>query len=118
MKPYALSFLILISLSALTACGKDDAETSQPAQTPVETNSEVPEPEIPADAPDLLETLKENSGVLTPEQELEIVARARKNAEDAARSVGQSDEQVKTAGDRAEISARQFLDAKKAPVQQ
>ncbi|MGU3575747.1 antifreeze protein [Brucellaceae bacterium C25G] len=123
MKPYALSFLILISLSALTACGKDDAETSQPAQTPVENNSAAPEPEkqepeIPADAPDLLETLKENSGVLSPEQKLEIVMRARKNAEDAARAVGQSDEQIKTAGDRAEISVKQFLDAKTAPVQQ
>ncbi|MFK4823541.1 antifreeze protein [Paenochrobactrum sp. BZR 588] len=121
MKPYALPFLILFSLSALTACGKDDAEAPQQepaAVQPAETVPAVQEPEAPVDAPDLLETLKENSGVLTPEQEAEIVARARKNAESAAKSVGQNDEQIKAAGDRAEASAKQFLAAKKTPVQQ
>lgn len=122
MKPYALPFLILFSLSALTACGKDEAETPQqepaPVAQPAETEPAVQEPEVPADAPDLLETLKENSGVLTPDQEAEIVARARQNAESAAKSVGQNDEQIKLAGDRAEASAKQFLAAKKSAVQQ
>lgn len=117
MKPYALPFLILFSLSALTACGKDEAETPQQEPAPV-AQPAVQEPEVPADAPDLLETLKENSGVLTPEQEAEIVARARQNAESAAKSVGQNDEQIKLAGDRAEASAKQFLAAKKSVVQQ
>lgn len=122
MKPYALSFLILFFLSALTACGKDDAETSQqePASA-VQSEETAPvaqKPEAPADALDLLETLKENSGVLTPEEEAEIVMRARKNAEDAAKSVGQNDEQVKMAGDKAEAAAKQFLAAKKQAAQQ
>ncbi|MBB6259840.1 hypothetical protein FHS77_000348 [Paenochrobactrum gallinarii] len=122
MKPYALPFLILFSLSALTACGKDDAEAPQqepaPAVQPAETAPAVQEPEAPVDAPDLLETLKENSGVLTPEQEAEIVARARQNAEAAAKSVGQNNEQIKLAGDRAEASAKQFLAAKQSVLPQ
>lgn len=121
MKPYALPFLILFSLSALTACGKDDAEAPQQTETPATTPEQVAPSdqnlEAPADAPDLLETLKENSGVLTPEQEAEIIKRARDNAEKAARSVGQNDEQVKAAADLAESSAKQFLAAKKAAVQ-
>lgn len=121
MKPYALLFSILFSLSALTGCGNDDADVSQQepvsAVQPDETAPVVQEPGAAVDAPDLLETLKENSGILTDKQEAEIVERARKNAESAAKAVGQNDEQVKAAGDRAEASAKQFLAAKKISVQ-
>lgn len=61
------------------------------------------------DGPNFLEMMREKSVVLSDEEKLAIVARARSNAEAAARSVGQDEKTIKMAGEQAEAAARQSL---------
>ncbi|SCD23686.1 hypothetical protein BR141012304_11267 [Brucella inopinata] len=108
-----LFFVSAIVLFALAACGKGDEEkaavpadgqaASQPA-TPVEPSAGEKK------GPNLLKSMRENSGVMTPEEKAAAIERARDNAEAAAKAVGQSVEQVQAAGEAAAVAAQRLLE--------
>ncbi|EFM58174.1 Antifreeze protein, type I [Brucella sp. BO2] len=54
--------------------------------------------------------MRENSGVMTPEEKAAAIERARDNAETAAKAVGQSVEQVQAAGEAAAVAAQRLLE--------
>lgn len=112
-----LFFISAIVLVALAACGKGDDETaattdggekgaaaiSQPANLAESTGTEK--------GPDLVKSLRESSGVVTPEEKAAAIERARANAVAAAQSVGQTDEQAQAAGEAAAaVAQRSFND--------
>lgn len=102
------NFLFLISavvLLALAACGRgEDEQAAAPVQPEQTTSTPVQEEQT---GPDLIKAMQDNSGVLTPEQQAAAVERARKNAEAAAKSVGQNEQQAQAAGDAAASAAQQ-----------
>lgn len=101
------NFLFLISavvLVALAACGKGEEEqATAPAQP--EQAASVPS-ETQEAGPDLMKALQDNSGVMTPEEKVAAVERARKNAEAAAKAVGQTEQQAQAAGEAAASAAQ------------
>lgn len=109
---FAVSAIVLVILAA---CGKNDDETSA-AQPPQETGTSQPAASAPDKAtqkgPDLVRTLRDNSGVMTPEEKAEAIERARQNAQSAARSVGQDDQQAEAAGEAAAIAAQRSFESR------
>ena len=108
-------FLFLISaivLVALAACGRgEDEQAAAPAQP--EQTTAAPDADKPA-GPDLIKALQDNSGVMTAEEQKAAIERARSNAEAAAKSVGQSAEQVQAAGEGAVAAAQRSFEARQA----
>lgn len=101
MNSKLLISLGMVSLLALTACGKKEEEkkapaaTEQPAATPAKpaapatpSTTQAPAtpaaPAAPMNAADTLKKLKEQAATMTAEQKQAAVATARKAAEDAA----------------------------------
>ncbi|PWL17265.1 antifreeze protein [Falsochrobactrum shanghaiense] len=125
-------FLFIISaivLIALAACSKgEDEQAAAPSGQTQEQSAEPPAASIVepaatdkangangADGPDLIQALRENSGVMTPEELAAAVERARNNAEAAAKAVGQNAQQIKAAGDAAATAAQSSLEARQTP---
>lgn len=110
-------FLFLISaivLVALAACGRGESEqAAAPTQPEQTTAAPVADADKQA-GPDLIKALQDNSGVMTPEEQKAAIERARSNAEAAAKSVGQSAEQVQAAGDAAMAAAQRSFEARQA----
>ncbi|MGC0053380.1 MULTISPECIES: hypothetical protein [Brucella] len=108
-------FLFLISavvLVALAACGRgEDEQAAAPTQPEQTTAAPAPDADKQA-GPDLIKALQDNSGVMTPEEQKAAIERARNNAEAAARSVGQSAEQVQAAGEAAVAAAQRSFEAR------
>ncbi|MBV2143945.1 hypothetical protein KUG47_10615 [Falsochrobactrum sp. TDYN1] len=111
-------FLFLISafvLIALAACSKGEEEQ---AAVPSGQEEEQVSEQLGADkaaGPDLMQALRENSGVMTSEEKAAAVDRARNNAQDAARAVGQNAQQIEVAGDAAATAAQRSLEARQTP---
>lgn len=108
-----LFFISAIVLVALAACGKGDDEkaASDTGKGPAVTQQAAPaEKEPEKKGPNLVEALRENSGVMTPEEKAAAVNRARTNAESAAKAVGQTGEQAQAAADAAATAAQKSLD--------
>ncbi|EEH14102.1 conserved hypothetical protein [Brucella abortus bv. 4 str. 292] len=107
-----LFFVSAIVLFALAACGKGDEEkAAAPADGQAASQPATPvEPSAGEKGPDLLKSMRENSGVMTPEEKAAAIERARANAETAAKAVGQSVEQVQAAGEAAAVAAQRLLE--------
>ncbi|TPF76792.1 hypothetical protein FHY56_03750 [Brucella gallinifaecis] len=108
------NFLFLISaavLIALAACGKgEDEQTAVPAE-PAQTKPAQAASDDAQAGPDLIKALHDNAGVLSPEQQAEAIERARRNAEAAAKAVGQNEQQAQAAGEAAASAAqRSFME--------
>ncbi|MDB5587431.1 MAG: hypothetical protein JWP26_2401 [Devosia sp.] len=116
--------LVLVSALALTACGKNDAETTPaaaatpaPVTAPAATPAAVAPAETPAMAPattaptpeDAMKAIQAQAATMTDAQKQETIAAARKAAEDAGKAQGLTDEQVKQAADMAETATKQML---------
>ncbi len=107
----------LLPVFALAACGDapDDAVTTQ-TQPDGSTTMQIQVPEQLAPAaeaianPDqALEELRRNAGDMSEDAKVQAVAAARATAEQGARLLGQTDEQIRQAGDSAEERAREAL---------
>ncbi len=61
-----------------------------------------------------MKALQDNSGVMTPEEQNAAIERARSNAEAAAKSVGQSADQIQAAGEAAIAAAQRSFEARQA----
>ncbi|EEZ12243.1 predicted protein [Brucella melitensis bv. 3 str. Ether] len=107
-----LFFVSAIVLFALAACGKGDEEkAAAPADGQAASQPATPVgPSAGEKGPDLLKFMRENSGVMTPEEKAAAIERARANAETAAKAVGQSVEQVQAAGEAAAVAAQRLLE--------
>ncbi|WP_105985175.1 MULTISPECIES: antifreeze protein [unclassified Brucella] len=107
-----LFFVSAIVLFALAACAKGDEEkAAAPADGQAASQPATPvEPSAGEKGPDLLKFMRENSGVMTPEEKAAAIERARANAETAAKAVGQSVEQVQAAGEAAAVAAQRLLE--------
>ncbi|WP_343312354.1 hypothetical protein AAIB41_06085 [Brucella sp. BE17] len=109
---FSVSAIVLVILAA---CGKNDDETST-AQPPQENGALQPGASVPDGAvekgPDLVRNLRDNSGVLTPEEKAAAIERARQNAQSAARSVGQDAQQIEAAGEAAAIAAQRSFESR------
>ncbi len=109
---FCISAVVLI---ALAACGKSEDEN---AAVPADNGAAVSDAAQPADAtpqkkgPDLVKALRDNSGVVTPEEKAAVINRVRENAQAAARSVGQSDEQAQAAGEVAVQAAQRSFESR------
>ena len=116
--------LVLVSALALTACGKNDADTTpDPAATPAPlaapaaTPAAVAPAETPAMAPaaaaptpeDAMKAIQAQAATMTDAQKQETIAAARKAAEDAGKAQGLTAEQIKQAADMAETATKQML---------
>lgn len=108
--------LVLVSALALTACGKNEADTAAPATTPAPVTAPAPVAETPAAAPaavptadEAMKAIQAQAATMTDAQKQETVAAARKAAEDAAKAQGLTDDQVKQAADLAENAAKQMM---------
>ncbi|KAB2679888.1 hypothetical protein [Brucella tritici] len=109
---FSISAIVLV---ALAACGKGDDETaattnggeqgaavSQPAKLAENGSTEK--------GPDLVKSLRDSSGVVSPEEKAAAIERARTNAVAAAKSVGQTDQQAQAAGEAAATVAQRSFD--------
>lgn len=111
-----LFFVSAIVLVALAACGKGDEEAAVTTTGSDKGAAAVAQPAPATDSgstekgPDLVKSLRENSGVTSPEEEAAAIERARGNAVAAAKSVGQTDEQAQAAGEAAAATARRSFD--------
>jgi hypothetical protein len=115
--------LVLVSALALTACGKNDADTTPaaaatpaPVAAPAATPAAVAPAETPAMAPaavptpeDAMKAIQAQAATMTDAQKQETIAAARKAAEDAGKAQGLTDEQIKQAADMAETATKQML---------
>ncbi|MDB5531286.1 MAG: hypothetical protein JWR51_4389 [Devosia sp.] len=111
--------LVLVSALALTACGKNDAETPAAAATPAAVTAPAAPAavEAPAMAPaataptpdDAMKAIQAQAATMTDAQKQETIAAARKAAEDAGKAQGLTDEQIKQAADMAETATKQML---------
>lgn len=115
---YIIAAGVLAGLVGLTACGKsDDGDAGKAGSEGVQPSPgvsgavEAP-PENAQQQPSMVETLKEKSGIMTPEERTAAIARARANAEAAAKAVGQSDDDVRKAGEAAENTALGAFEAR------
>lgn len=110
---FCVSAVILI---ALAACGKGEDENASSVNNG--NGAAVSETAEPADAaaqkkgPDLVKALRDNSGVVTPEEKAAAINQVRENAETAARSVGQSAEQAQAAGEAAVQAAQRSFESR------
>ncbi len=105
-----LFFVSAIILVALAACGKrDDEKAGAPVDEQAVSQSAPTEPSTMEKGPDLLKTMRENSGMMSSEEQAAVVERARSNAEAAAKSVGQTAEQAQAAGEAAAGAAQRSL---------
>ncbi|ERI13818.1 hypothetical protein CN878_06060 [Ochrobactrum sp. 695/2009] len=112
-----LFFISAIVLVALAACGKGDDESAATTNGGEQGAAAISQPAKPAEStgtekgPDLVKSLRESSGVVTPEEKAAAIERARANAVAAAQSVGQTDEQAQAAGEAAAaVAQRSFND--------
>lgn len=107
---FAIAAVILV---ALAACGKNEEEkAAAPADGQGEAAVSAPaETGSGEKGPDLVKTLRESAGVMTPEEKAAAVERARTNAEVAAKAVGQSAETAQAAGEAAAGAAQRSMDA-------
>lgn len=117
--------LVLVSALALTACGKNDADTTPaaaatpaPVTAPAETPAAVAPAETPAMAPaptaaptpeEAMKAIQAQAAQMTDAQKQETIAAARKAAEDAGKAQGLTDDQIKQAADMAETATKQML---------
>lgn len=113
------NFLFVISaivLVALAACGKGDEETAATTNGGEQGAAAVSQPVKPAESgnaakgPDLVKSLRDSSGVVSPEDKAAAIERARTNAVAAAKSVGQTDQQAQAAGAAAATAAQRSFD--------
>ncbi|WP_157959731.1 hypothetical protein, partial [Devosia submarina] len=109
--------LTLIALSALAAC--DNAPESEPRAS-VQSNADgsrtvqlnVPESFAPAvdaiaNPQATIDDLRDRAGTMTEEMRRDAVAAARRSAEEGARALGQTEAEIREAGDVADRSAHQ-----------
>ena len=109
--------LALLALVALTAC--DNAPNGEPSAS-VQSNADgsrtvqlnVPESFAPAvdaitNPQAAIDDLRARAGTMTEDMRRDAVAAARRAAEEGARALGQTEAQIREAGDVAERSARQ-----------
>lgn len=116
--------LVLVSALALTACGKNDADTAPaaaatpaPVAAPAATPAAVAPAEAPAMAPaaaaptpeEAMKAIQAQAATMTDAQKQETIAAARKAAEDAGKAQGLTDAQIKQAADMAETATKQML---------
>ena len=116
--------LVLVSALALTACGKNDADTTPaaaatpaPVAAPAATPAAVAPAETPAMAPaaaaptpeDAMKAIQAQAATMTDAQKQETIAAARKAAEDAGKAQGLTSEQIKQASDMADTATKQML---------
>jgi|GEM_PF-456685 len=114
-----LNFLFFISaivLVALAACGKGDDESAATTNGGEQGAAAISQPAKPAESgssekgPDLVKSLRDSSGVVSPEEKAAAIERARANAVAAAKSVGQTDQQAQAAGEAAVTAAQRSFD--------
>ncbi|GAA5617140.1 hypothetical protein ACRRRS_07650 [Brucella anthropi] len=111
-----LFFISAIVLVVLAACGKGDDETAATTNGGEQGAAAVSQPAKPAESgstekgPDLVKSLRDSSGVVSPEEKAAAIERARTNAVAAAKSVGQTDQQAQTAGQAAATAAQRSFD--------
>jgi type VI protein secretion system component VasF len=116
--------MAIVAALALAAC---DNKPAEPSTTPETTTTEPATPAAPTDTPAsmgsapnamapsamtpdaAMQALQEQAAKMTPEQKQQTVDAARQTAEQAARSQGLTDDQVKQAGDLAEQTIKQSL---------
>ena len=117
------NFLFVISaivLVALAACGKGEEEnaavsTGSDAGAAAVSQPAAPVENTPAEkGPNLMKALRENAGVMTPEEKAAAIERARDNAESAARAVGQNSDQAQAAGEAAAVAAQRSFEAQQS----
>lgn len=114
MKKNLLFIGAVASLLVIAACSKKDEgqANAKPEPAPAVEPQPAP-PAVPADkGPDLINSLMDNSGVMTPEEKAAAIQRARNNAEAAAKAVGQSVEDARLAGEAAQNAALRSLQTK------
>jgi hypothetical protein len=109
----------LTVLTALSLAACDNAPNSEPAAS-VQSNSDgsrtvqlnVPESLAPAvdamaNPQGAIDDLRARAGTMTEEMRRDAVVGARRMAEEGARALGQTEAEIREAGDVAERSARQ-----------
>lgn len=112
----SVAVILVVALGALAACGKSDEKqaVAPPAPDQGEATQKEIAPVNDADAraqeADLIESLREKSGVLTPEEQVAIIERVRMNAEAAAKAVGQTAQQAMQAGEAAVAAAKRSFE--------
>ncbi len=114
LKKIFSSIVLVFALIILVTCGKsDDDNATKPQNTEVNSSQSSGEGsnEQALDKPDIIDAMKENSGVMSPQEVLAAIKRARDNAEAAAKQTGQTAEQIKQAGDAAEVVAKRAFAA-------
>lgn len=124
MSRHFLFLIAAIFLIGIAACSKPDEQGTNEhgadeQGTPSNSTSQI-EPEKQdiseaATGPDLLETLRDNAGVVDAQDRAIIVERARNNAKEAALAVGQSEAQAEDAAQAAALSAQNSLKAREIP---
>lgn len=100
------------SLLVIAACSKKDEGQADAKPAPAVETKPAPVA-VPAETgPDLINSLMDNSGVMTAEERAAAIQRARNNAEAAAKAVGQSVDDARLAGDAAQNAASHSLQTK------
>ncbi len=118
MKRWLLSAAILSTIS-LTACG-DAPDNGNPATVQRQPDGgatmqiEIPESLVPAaeaiaNPEASFEELRDRAGTMTEQMRQDAVVAARRAAENGARALGQTEAEVREAGNVAERSARDAL---------
>ncbi len=118
MKPW-LPFFASLAVISLAACGdapdnggaatvqrQPDGGATVQIQVP---ESLVPAAEAIANPQATIESLRGQAGNMTEQMKQDAVSAARRTAENGARALGQTEAQIKEAGDVAERSARNAL---------
>lgn len=111
-----LFFISAIVLVALAACGKGSDETAATTNGGEQGAAAISQPARPTESgttekgPDLVKSLRDSSGVVSPEEKAAAIERARANAVAAAKSVGQTDQQAQAAGEAAVATAQRSFD--------
>lgn len=125
-------YLALAAVSALALAGCDDARNKaapvpgsdngaaivvQPTTPPSNTTTlqiQVPEALAPAaeaiaNPQQTMDDLRARAGTMSEQMKQDAVVAARRAAEDGARALGQTESEIREAGDVAERSSRQML---------
>lgn len=113
---FSVAVIFIVALGALAACGKSDEKEAMAPPAP-EQRETIQKEEMPSNAfdaraqeDDLIESLREKSGVLTAEEQAAIIDRVRLNAEAAAKAVGQTAQQAAEAGEAAVTAAKRSFE--------